>query len=124
MKKIKFNYRYIIGGYDKKLCLQTELRTIEGYLFIYRKYLMAVHKFFWPTGHCGGWRVTELSTGCGITQLLPTRKAALAQFEEMQTKKFARQNFDTLLKQRVNNTIKDYGLANDIKKLETNKCGK
>jgi len=120
MKKIKFNCRNIVGGYDSQLKLQTELKETIGYYFRWSDWHFVIHKSFSTSGYYGGWRVTELSTGCGITGLSLTRKEALQQFEEMKLKsfkkygKFATNSFQMELKRRVNNMFEDYGIANDV----------
>ena len=120
MRKIKFNCRSIAGGYDSQLKLQTELKETIGYYFGWSNWHFAVHRFFYASGYCGGWRVTELSTGCGITGLRLTRKEALQQFEEMKLKsfkkygKFAVNSFQVELKRQINNMLEDYDIANDV----------
>jgi len=113
MKKIKFNYHQIVGGYDENNNLKIELKKMSGYYFKVFDYHFVVHKYTWESGKCDGWRVSELTSGCGITRILPTRREALACFLEMQKRKYNNLDFFTTLKQRVANSIKIHGKANE-----------
>lgn len=108
MKKITFNMRDITGGYDKNLHLKTQLRKCSGYLFKRNEQCFVVHKYEYPSGYCEGWRVSEFTTGSGITRLANSRKEALAIFDEMQK----RGNFDKLLAARIADNMAVYGKAN------------
>lgn len=112
MKKIKFNYLNITGGYDANLNLKAELKEIQGYYFKVFDYHFVVHKYMYKSGYCDGWRVSELTSGCGITKLLPTRHEALMCFLKMRKQKYNGLDFFTTLKQRMAGAIRIYGKAN------------
>lgn len=116
MKKIKFNCRNFVGGYDENLNLKTELKETQGYYFKVFNYHFVVHKYVYKSEYCGGWRVSELTSGGGITRLLPTRHEALMNFSEMQEQKYDGLDFFMALKRRIVGTIEEYGEANKIEK--------
>jgi hypothetical protein len=93
-----------MGSYRENLNLNAELVETQGYYFKVFDYHFIVHKY-----QTAGWRVSELSTGCGITHLCPTRREALKCFAEMQEQKYDGLDFFTTLKQRIPDTIKIYG---------------
>ena len=108
MKKIQFNIRDCVGGYDKNLHPKTQLRKCSGYLFGCNKYQFVVHKYEWPSGYRQEWRVSEFTTGCGITRLVETRKEAMAVFDKMRK----REDFYELLAAKIADIIAVYGKAN------------
>jgi len=114
MKKITFNYRNITGGYDERSQPKTELKETTGYHFRVFDYHFVVHKYVWESGTVGGWRVSELTSGCGITKLMPTRHEALECFLEMRKQKYNKLDFFAALKQRVADVIEIHGKANDV----------
>ena len=113
MKKIKFNYRDYTGGYDENHNPITKLKETTGYYFKIDDYHFVVHKYIFDSGYCGGWRVTELTSGGGVTILRPTRRKALEYLERMQQRKWNGFDFFTKLKQQVDEIIRLYGVAND-----------
>ena len=113
MKKIKFNYRDCTGGHDKNLNPNTKLKETTGYYFKIDDYHFVVHKYVFESGYFGGWRVSELTSGCGVTILKPTRREAIECFEGMQQKEYGGLDFFATLKLLVANVISKYGKAND-----------
>ena len=116
MKKIKFNYQDIVGGYDENLNLKAELKETQGYYFKVFDYHFVVHKYVFESGTYGGWRVSELTSGCGITKLMFTRFEALEYFLKMRKQKYGGLDFFAALKQRVADMIEIYGEANNIER--------
>jgi len=105
MKKIIFNRRIIIGGYDKDLKLQTELKPTPGYYFEHEEYQFVVHKMY-PSDYCTGWRVSELTTGCALGAVYLTRK------ETMQSLPLVFAQHHDEIDVVIANQIKKYGKAN------------
>jgi len=121
MRKIKFNYQNIAGGYDKNMNLMAELKEAQGYYFKVFDYHFVVHKYMWESGVVGGWRVSELTSGCGVTKLMPTRYEALECFVEMRKQEYSGLDFFVALKQRIAGAIETYGEANSVEQFGENK---
>lgn len=102
MKKIEFSRRKKGGT--------CEAEKTKGYYFKVFDYYFVVHKVF------NGWRVSELTSGCGITKFMPTRKKAMECFVSMQKEKYNGLDFSTALKQCASKVIEKYGKANEIER--------
>ena len=113
MKKIKFNYRDCTGRYVKNHNPITKLKETTGYYFTINDHRFVVHKYVFESGYFGGWRVSELTSGCGVTILKPTRREAIECFEGMQQKEYGELDFFATLKLLVADIISKCGKAND-----------